>query len=77
MATYALSAAGRITRASKALPAFVVPERTSPPAEIVTGTGLGGGTRDTTGMADFLAKRAAEPPLRRATRDPAAGPTLW
>src|SRR4026209_1424945 len=36
---YALSDAARMTRASNALPALVVPERTSPPAGTVPGRG--------------------------------------
>ncbi len=71
-AAYALSDAGRVTRASKGFPAFDVPDRTSPPAGIVTGRGspVSADWSTTATEPSTVASAGTISPARTTTRSP-------
>ena len=72
IAAYALSAADRVTRASNAFPAFMVPDRTSPPTGIVTGSASPVSADSSTTACVFATTPSAGTisPARTTTRSP-------
>ena len=76
IAAYALSAADRVTRASNAFPAFAVPDRTSPPAGIVTGS-ASPVSADSSTTACVLRRRRPRERSRPRARPRVAGRELF